>query len=861
MWRTCSIHPNLKTHSIQCNRNDFIPIPHEFYEPGDLIIGGIASQIFFNYNPMDFSEQPSQMLIKVAFVDTKHYQHILALVFAVKEINHNPSILPNITLGFHLYDSYYNAHMTFKATLALLSSQHEHVPNYECDVQNNLVAVIGGFGSKTSIYMDTILKIYKTPQLSYGSVLSRRNDKLLSSWYKMAPNDGHQYKGIVQLLVHFKWIWVGLFVVDDDNGETFLQTLVPLFSQNGICFAFINRIQKLNYLYGMMESFSSNAKTFPSLMESKVNVFVVHGEPPSMENLYWQLFVVDLNSPIGKVWIVTAHWDFESKTYQRDWDIQHFHGAISLMIHSNQPTGFRTFLQRVNPAWAKTDGFIEDFWEQAFDCLLKESNESESVDPKTTCTGEENLEDLPGPLFEMSMTGHSYNIYNAVYAISHAIHIIFESSSKLRLEPQNLKAWQLNRFLRSISFNNSVGDAVHFDNNGELIVGFDVTNWVTFPNNSFVRVKVGSLDPHAPPGKTLKIQDENLVWHEWFTQVPPLSVCNENCNPGYRKRKKEGEPFCCYDCVPCSHGKISDKKDMDGCIKCPEDQYPNKAQNECFPKRIIFLTSEEPLGIIIVSFILSFSLTTVFILITFIKNRDTPIVKANNRSLTYILLISLLLCFLCSFLFIGQPGRVTCLLRQTSFSMVFSVAISSVLAKTITVVLAFMATKPGSRVRRWVGKRMANSIVVSCSLIQVALCTAWQISSPPFPYMDMKSLDDKMILECNEGSATMFYCVLGYMGFLAIVTFTVAFFARKLPDSFNEAKFITFSMLVFCSVWVPFVPTYYSIKGKSVVAVEIFSILASSAGLLGCIFSPKCYIIVMRPELNNRHQLIPRKHQ
>ncbi|XP_015281619.1 PREDICTED: vomeronasal type-2 receptor 26-like [Gekko japonicus] len=861
MWRACSIHPNLKTHSIQCNRNGFIPIPHECYEPGVLVIGGIASQIFFHHNPVHFGEQPSQMLIEEAVVDTKHYQHILALVFAVKEINHNPRILPNITLGFHLYDSYYNAHMTFKATLALLSSQREHVPNYKCDVQNNLAAVIGGLGSQTSIHMATILKIYKTPQLSYGSVLSGWDDEQFSSLYKMVPNDGHQYKGIVQLLVHFKWIWVGLIVADDDNGEMFLQTLIPLFSQSGICFAFINRIQKMTYVFGMIELFLNKWKTFPLLMEGKVNVFVVNGAPPSMEELSWHLRFVDTNSPKGKVWLVTAHWDFESKSYQRDWDIQHFHGAISLTIHSNQPTEFRTFLQRVNPFWAKTDSFITEFWEQAFDCLLKESNGRKSDEPKPTCTGEEKLESLPGPLFEMSMTGHSYNIYNAVYAISHALHVIFESRSKLRLEPWNLKAWQLNHFLRRISFNNSIGDAVHFDENRELIVEFDVTNWITFPNKSFVRVKVGSLDPHAPTGKELKIQDENLMWHKWFTQVPPLSVCNDNCHPGYSKRKKEGEPFCCYDCISCSHGKISDKKDMDDCIKCPEDQYPNKAQNECSSKSLSFLTYEEPLGIIVVSFILSFSLTTVFILITFIKNHDTSIVKANNRSLTYILLISLLLCFLCSFLFIGQPGRVTCLLRQTSFSMVFSVAISSVLAKTITVVLAFMATKPGSRVRRWVGKRLANSIVLSCSILQAALCTVWLISSPPFPHTDVKSLDDKMILECNEGSSMMFFCVLGYMGFLAIFTFTVAFFARKLPDSFNEAKFISFSMLVFCSVWVPFVPTYYSIKGKSVVAVEVFCILASSAGLLGCIFSPKCYIIVMRPELNSRHHLIPRKYQ
>ncbi|XP_060137350.1 vomeronasal type-2 receptor 26-like [Zootoca vivipara] len=684
----------------------------------------------------------------------------------------------------------------------------------------------------------------------------------------MVPNEAHQFVGIIRLLKHFGWTWIGLFAMNDNSGEHFLQTLEPLLSQNGICSAFTQRIPEQLHIDNVDEMHDIALNMYVGIRDNKVTTFIVYGESLAITALRTIIFLSDPtnkeNTSFIKVWIFTAQTDFISMGFLKFWDVLLFQGAISFTIHSQNLPVFQEFLQSIKPPWTQRDGFFKKFWEQAFDCVFP--NLDAPAEASGMCTGEERLQNLPRTLFEMSMTGHSYSIYNGVYTVAHALQNIYSPRSKQRtlgrskrLKFQDLKPWQLHPVLHDISFNNSAGEIVSFTDQREMGGGFDIMNTVTFPNRSFLRVKVGWVDSDAVDGKEFIIHEDKIRWHNGFNQVIPISVCNDYCRPGNQKKRKEGQKFCCYDCVPCPEGKISDQNDMDDCFRCPENQYPNKKKNGCIPKTLSFLSYEEPLGVSLAFIAVSFSLVTTLVLGTFIQHKDTPIVKANNRDLTYILLITLLLCFLSSLLFIGHPGKVTCLLRQPTFGIVFSVAVCCVLAKTITVVVAFMATKPGSSMRKWVGKRLTNSIVLFCSLIQVIICTGWLMTSPPFPALDMHSLTEETIVQCNEGSVTLFYCVLGYMGLLAIASFIVAFAARKLPDSFNEAKFITFSMLLFCSVWLSFVPTYLSTKGKSMVVVEIFSILSSSAGLLGCIFAPKCYIIVLRPELNNREQLIRKK--
>ncbi|XP_058040172.1 vomeronasal type-2 receptor 26-like [Ahaetulla prasina] len=817
----------------KCSVGDPVLIKHKKYHSEDLVIGGITSQISMFSSSMTFIRNPSEETVDDFM--------------------------------------YFMATWAYLASMELLSSHDSFIPNYRCNIHQNLVCVIAGSNSHNSRVMADILSIYKIPQITYGSAPVIDNIIHEVFFHQMFPNEHLQIMGIVQLLLHFSWTWIGIIFHANDVGERFLREELIMFSQTGICFDYIQEFPTEIFSDEMGELLDSFLEIYKVIMTSTSNVVILYSENQVMA-FFRMISVSEIVDTVAverkdKVWILPAQMEYASVPFQRYRRMDFIHGTLSFAVSSKELLGFNRFLQMRNNVPEEKDRLSRVFWEQAFGCSLSTSTLKPNSEKR--CTGEEKLEALPDSVFELSMTGQSYSIYNAVHVVAHALQGMLTSYSKHRamtgtgISKRKLldhQVWQLHHYLRKVSFNNTAGENIFFDQNGKVATGFDIINWVTFPNQSFLRIKVGKVNPSAQLESLFSLSADNIVWANLFNQTPPLSLCNDHCSFGYSKIKIKGKPFCCYRCLRCSEGKIANQTDSDDCFPCPEENYPNKEQLLCIKKHTTFLSYKEPLGITLASVAFFFSLISAMVLGIFIKQRDTPIVKANNRNLTYSLLVVLFLSFLCTLLFVGQPDQVKCLMRQIAFGIIFSVALSCILGKTTIVVLAFLATKPGSKIRKWVGKRLANTIVLSCSLVQVTICSVWLAVSPPFPDSDIHSMTEEIVLECNEGSGIMFYIVLGFMGFLAAISFTVAFLARKLPDSFNEAKFITFSMLVFCSVWVSFVPTYLSTKGKYMVAVEIFSILASAAGLLGFIFFPKCYIIVMRPDLNRKEKLIKKQN-
>ncbi|XP_073480880.1 extracellular calcium-sensing receptor-like isoform X2 [Aquarana catesbeiana] len=692
-----------------------------------------------------------------------------------------------------------------------------------------------------------------TTAISHGATLSALSNKInFPSFFRTMPSNLFQNIALIQLVGRFGWTWVGMLVVDNDVGQQGAQVIRAGIERNGGCIGFLEKIH-LSY------STQKIKRVVDIIKRSSVNVIVLHSQEVHVKALLDAMFDEEVT---GKIFISSASFIITPGLFSKKaWKV--LNGTIGLVPSAAPLPGFEKFLLNLHPNANTTYPFIRLFWEKAFSCYWpvenpdSERSNAPILKEDVTCTGEEGFRSEIAQLFETNDLSLTYHAYLAVYAYTHTLHSLLGCPTTSEgyfnhgvcSNINDAQPKKVLRFLKKTNFHTKSGEVMKFNSEGDLPASYDIIN-IQIINGSFNLVKVGSIDPEAqPPREKISLNVSAILWNDHLLQVP-ISICSNSCRPGYRKTPLEGRPICCYDCIPCSEGEITNYTDADKCTRCPSDQWSNGERDRCIPKVIEFLSYNEPLGIVLVIAVAMMSILTLCILIIFIKYQDTPIIKATNRELSYILLVSLILCFLCCLVFIGQPSKFSCLLRQTFFSVAFSISISSVLAKTIMVILAFKATGMNSPLRKWLGPTIPRNVVGLCIILQTSICFLWFHRSPPFPTLNNQNY--KITFECNEGQKEFFYMTLGFMGFLAMVSFLVAFLARNLPGSFNEAKLITFSMLVFCCVWISFIPAYLSTSGKYTVAVQIFAILASSAGLLSCIFLPKCYIILLRPERNNR---------
>uniref|UniRef100_A0A3B4G9A5 Extracellular calcium-sensing receptor-like n=1 Tax=Pundamilia nyererei TaxID=303518 RepID=A0A3B4G9A5_9CICH len=827
---------------------------------GDLILGGLFEVHFFSIFPdLSFTSEPQQPTCHG--FDVLGFRQAKTMAFAIDEINRNSNLLPNVTLGFTLYDNCVELGIGFRAALSLASGQEDQIILHNTCVGNPpVIGIVGDSSSTRSIAISTVLGLYSIPMVSYFATCSCLSDrKKYPSFFRTIPSDAFQVHALIQILKHFGWTWAGLLVSDDDYGLHAARSFQSELSQSGEgCLAYTE-------ILSLHKETDELRRIVNVMKKSTARVVIVFAHESHMINLMEEVVRQNVT---GLQWMASEAWT-TAVVLQTPHLMPYLGGTLGIAIRRGEITGLREFLLQIRPDLHHNNSYgnsmVNQFWEFTFKCRFEPAPAGWVEGGGILCTGQEDLENVNNEFLDVSDLRPEYNVYKAVYALAYSLDEMlqckpgrgpFSGNSCATL--QTLEPWQLVYYLERVNFTTAFGDQVSFDENGDVVPIYDVMNWLWLPDGSTKVQNVGEVKRSAFKGEELILDEDKIFWN-FESKKPGRSVCSESCPPGTHMVRRKGEPKCCFDCIPCSEGKINNKSNSLECTSCPEDFWSNHQRDHCVPKKTEFLSYDEPLGFCLTATALLGTIICAVVIGIFFYHRRTPIVLANNSELSFQLLLSLKLCFLCSLLFIGRPRLWTCQLRHAAFGISFVLCVSCILVKTMVVLAVFKASKPGGGASlKWFGAMQQRGTILFLTSIQVVICTAWLVSASPTPNKSTQYHNDKIIYECSVGSSVGFGVLLGYIGMLAFLSFLIAFLARNLPDSFNEAKLITFSMLIFCAVWVAFVPAYISSPGNHADAVEVFAILASSFGLLVALFGPKCYIILLRPEMNTKKVIMGR---
>ncbi|XP_077314480.1 taste receptor type 1 member 1-like [Lithobates pipiens] len=783
----------------------------EFSSPGDFILGGLFT---VHHAAVSTRSAPLIDVCERSSFDPYQFHILQAIRLAIKEINNSTILLPNITLGYEIFDTCSESANIY-GTLRVLShcsQPYIKIQNNFTDYKPNIIALVGPYSSSYSFVTASLMGLFLIPEISYSATNEHLSLKqMYPSFFRTIPSDNLQVQVMLQLLKRFNWTWVAIVGSDDVYGRQGLQDLNALASKNGICVPY----------HGLLP-YTTNTTVMKNIVDNivqtHVRVVVVFSATPVAKMFLEQVINGNIT---GMVWIGSEDWLVKSE-------------IAALPNIETIGTIFGVAVKQI--------GFpkLLDF-EISYVSSLK-SGDARNYSCNQVCDECRSftLQNMPIPgLAEMSA---SFNVYAAVYAIAYGLHGLLNCTSG-QCRNGTYYPWQLLQHVKTVNFT-LYNQSIFFDENGDPATGYDIVMWLWDGESPTFSI-VGSYSKTA---QTLQL-NERLPWNTKDNKVPE-SFCSEECGRGER-RVQSGSYICCFYCFPCPAMTFLNKSDLYSCQPCGPDQWSPVRSDVCSKRTLEYLSWTDPFSLILLSVITLLILVIVAIAAIFVINLDTPVVKSAGGKMCLGMLLSLALSCFTLYCYFGEPGVVTCMVRQPVFAVSFTACFSCIVVHAFQIVCIFKMASLMPRVYDiWVKKNGSEVFIAVSSAIQVLISVVWVVVKPPRPVADYSTFPDQIILKCSETVSVGAITQITYIGALCMICFIFCYMGKDLPESYNEAKCISFSLLVYFISWIGFFTTYIVYQGKYLAAVNVSAVLLSVLGILIGYFVPKCYIILFRPELN-----------
>nr|XP_020655658.1 taste receptor type 1 member 1-like [Pogona vitticeps] len=658
------------------------------------------------------------------------YHLVQAMRFAVEEINNSSCLLPNLTLGYEIYDSCTSSTNMY-ATLSLLSKDRE-----------------GCIG-------------HQQVEVSYEATSTAlSNKRLYPSFLRTVPTNYVQSCALIHLLEAFNWTWVAVVASNNNYGIQGLQKLHERSARVGICIAY------QGILPAEPDANRSELSTIVhNLVSAGASVTIVYANRQSIGSFFQE--VIRLNVT-GKVWLGTEDWSLAS-------DISMIHGirdigtVIGVALKEAHQLGMKAFEAALVGCKEATGG-LNDIGSARSSC--QHCREACSQLCTQFCRPDEWEPSHSGLEISPRDSRAIFNVYSAVYTVAHGLHRLLDCQTG-ECRKDTIYPWQV-----------------------------------------------------------------------------PVSVCSLDCGPGEEKIQ-QGTQRCCFHCLPCSSGTFLNKSSFSTCQKCKEDQWSPAGSEACFDRSVEFLAWDERVSLVLLTCISLGLLLMVGTGALFIWHLQTPVVKSAGGWLAVVMLCSLACASFSLYASFGVPSKLSCLSRTPLFNVSFAICLSCMAARSFQIVIIFkMATKTPGLLEAWRRHHGSSVLIGSLTAVQGVITLMHLSIRTPVPQKNYDAYDNVTVLECSVGDSTLCLSGLLYNTLLGISCFVISYMGKDLPSSYNEAKCITFSLLIYFASLVTYSVTRSIDTGQKLLTMYVVSHFTSLCGIFGNYFVPKVYIILFHSERN-----------
>ncbi|KAM4587743.1 metabotropic glutamate receptor 4-like [Odontesthes bonariensis] len=806
---------------------------------GDISLGGL-----FPVHARGHDGKPCGELKK-----EKGIHRLEAMLFALDRINNDNNLLPNITLGARILDTCSRDTHALEQSLTFVQALIEKDgTDVKClgggapiiTKPERVVGVIGASSSSVSIMVANILRLFKIPQVSYASTAPELSDNTRYDFFsRVVPPDTYQAQAMVDIVKAMRWNYVSTVASEGNYGESGIDAFIQKSREDGgVCISQSVKIPR-EPKQGEFDKVIRRLRENPN-----ARVVILFANEDDIRRL---LHAAKKANQTGHfIWVGSDSWGSKISPVVQQEDMAE--GAVTILPKRQPIKGFdRYFISRTLENNRRNIWFAE-FWENNFNCKLSRHAVKKGSGLKK-CTNQERI----GKDSQFEQEGKVQFVIDAVYAMAHALHNMHQELCPgkvglcARMDPIN--GTYLLKHIRRLNFAGIAGNPVLFNENGDAPGRYEIYQYQLKNRTAEYKV-IGHWTDQ------LNLNVHSMQWPGGTRQIPS-SICSQPCQPGERKKIVKGIP-CCWHCERCDGYQY--QADTYTCKMCRFDLRPNENHTGCVPIPIVKLEWSSPWAVIPVLIAVVGIMATLFVVVTFIRHNDTPIVKASGRELSYVLLTGIFLCYATTFLMISTPDVGICSLRRIFLGLGMSISYAALLTKTNRIYRIFEQGSMSVSAPRLISP--ASQLVITFTLASVQLlgvCIWFGVdpSKAIIDYEDQRTSNPALargVLKCDISDLSLI-CLLGYSMLLMVTCTVYAIKTRGVPETFNEAKPIGFTMYTTCIIWLAFIPIFF---GTSQSTEKLYiqtttltiSVSLSASVSLGLLYMPKVYVILLHPEQN-----------